>query len=824
MGSAEIIVGRHWKHDVQFLKNLRRHHRFHTELDLIEIRDIIDIVLDGINITSHVAEESIFGVLDGLLEAVAQLLEGSSTKAIIEFHCEPWEMVLQPQGRQFLVSLYGVSQHHRVLAHDLAIGADNFVEALSRAAESLLSELYRISESFSTDTFVRAFSARLGRIQDYKRRKFLSVDPPADAAMGTHQGGTSSPSGWTLSYRYDADYGGLRSYRGEHDFDLHALLCRGEIVAEINGERVALTPGCVDAQEAHTPGPPPPFAGYPLLSTCALLKRCRQALNRLETSQENAFDCAEALGHLNLAIFADGPHWTLELGDAPADRPPVRVETTPREALELFLSLSELLLADVLATNPLIELNHRWSDLEREARELRAWFEEFSGSNSYHDEPERFIETLGHILPQVAPLMPPARLPWRLDQMRALFAQPAWQFGAERIEFNQISAAPDTLVVPTTNALYALDPETGQTRWRRADLKMNRLSHRVLGERVLLVEDGRGIESVDLRSGARVFANHQAELRSWRRVLGAASYAGENRLLACDAQGRVLGLARDTGKLQWSFNSSHGRFVGAHFWGPLVTALTGEGFLFCVNPIDGALLWKIRLGGLTDTSPQAHQGRLYAVSQDALHQKISVHSIYPFTGRSAWQLRLDGVLTGPLSFVGDWMILAVEQHGQLSLRGVDIERNDPRVEWTLDLSSAGMDAPTPVLGVEDPALTGARGAWGLVQTDRAEISCFEICTGALRWRVSPEEDTWLLQGNMPLRRIEEAVLAVGQQVALHDLRSGELLHTLEPELVAPEFALARGALSLILGTRGATSESGDLLNALSLNHFIARIK
>src|SRR5690554_188724 len=824
MGSAEIIVGRHWKHDVQFLKNLRRHHRFHSELDLIEIRDIIDIVLDGINITSHVAEESIFGVLDGMLEAVAQLLEGSSTKAIIEFHCEPWEMVLQPKGRQFLVSLYGISRHYRVLAHNIAIGVDNFVEALSRAAESLLSDLYRISESFSTDTFVRAFSARLGRIQDYKRRGFSRVDQPADEVMGIHQGGTSNPSGWTLSYRYDADYGGLRNYCGEHDFDLHALLCRGEIIAEINGERVALTPGCADAEDAPIPGPPTPFAGYPLLSTHALLKRCREVLNRLEASQEDAFECAEAIGHLNLAIFADGPNWTLELGETPVDKPPIIVETTPREALELFLSISELLLADVLATNPLIELNHRWSDLDREARELRAWFEELSGSNSYHDEPERFIETLGHLLPQADPSVPAARFPWRLEQVRAFFAQPAWQFGAERIEFNQISASQDALIVPTSNALHALDPESGRTLWRREDLKMNRLSHRILGERVLLVEDGRGIESVDLKSGERIFANDGAELQSWRRLLGAASYAAENRLLACDAQGRALGLASDTGKLQWSFNSSHGRFVGVHFWGPLVTALTGEGYLFCINPIDGALLWKIRLGGLTDTPPQAHQGRLYAVSQDALHQKISIHSIYPFTGRSAWQLRLDGVLAGPVSFVGEWMILAVEQHGQLSLRGIDIERNDPRVEWTLDLSSAGMDAPTPVLGVEDSALTGPSGAWGLVQTDRAEISCFNVSTGALRWRVSPEEDTWLLQGNMPLRRIDDALLAVGEQVALYDLRSGELLHTLEPALVAPEFALARGALTLILGTRGATSESVDLLNAFTLNHFIARIK
>lgn len=810
MASAEIIVGRHWKNDVQFLKNLRRHHRFHSELDLTEIRDIIDIVLDGINITSHVAEESIFGVLNGLLDAVAQLLEGRSSKAIIEFHCEPWEMVLQPRGHQLLVSLYGINRHHRVLAHDIAIGIDTFVAALSKAAETLLSDLYRISESFSTDTFVRAFSARLGRIQNYKRRNFQHSPANSDAAMGMHQGGTSNPSGWTFSYRFDADYRGLRGYCGEHDFDLHALLSPGEIVAEINGEVVSLTPG---------------NPGYPLLSAHSLLKRCREVLNRLEASQEDAFECAEPIGHLNLAIFADGSDWTLEMGVESPDHPEITVRSTPREALDMMLAVTELILADTLAINPLMELNHRWSDLDQEARELRAWFEELSGSNSYHDEPERFIETLGHLLPRTAPAEPPPAFPWAIRQVHALFPQPAWQFGAPRIEFCQISASRDTLVVPTSDGLFALGMADGQPQWKRDDLDMGRLSHRVLDDRVLLVEDGRGVESVDLKSGESIFENTADGLKNWRRLLGAASYAAENRLVACDAQGRVMGLASDTGELQWSFSSGHGRFVGVDFWGPLVTAVTGEGFLFCVNPIDGKLLWKIRLGGLADAAPQAHQGRLYALSQDALHHKITVHSIYPFTGRSAWQLRLDGVLTRPASFVGDWMILAVEHHGQLSLRGIDIERSDPRVEWTLDLSSAGMDAPTPVLGIEAGTFRGkSGGALGLVKTDRAEISCFDVSSGELQWRASPEQDTWLLQGNMALARIEDTILAVGEHVELRDLESGRLLHTLDPAVVAPEYALARGRLEMILGTRGANSESVDMLNALQFNHFIARVK
>jgi outer membrane protein assembly factor BamB len=825
MQSVQIIVGQTWKQDVRFLKNLRRYHRFHSELDLVEIRDVIDIVVDGTNITSNIAEESIFGVLDGLLDAVAQLLEGRLNKAIIEFHCEPWEMVLQPRGQQFLISLYGIDRHHRVIAHDIEIGIDTFVEALSSAAESLLGELYRISESFSTDSFVRAFSSRLRRIQDYKRSEFTRSAQEEPESRGTHQAGTSSASGWTLSYRFDADYRGLRDYCGEHEFDLHALLCPGEITAEADGQTVLLTRELREKSSANSAPSQTPDRGYPLLTTHALLKRCRQLLNLLEAAEDDSFECAEPMRHLNLEVSARGSDWTILLGPAGGDEPRLEVRSAPRETLDLLLSLSELLLADVLSLNPLMELNNRWSDLDDEARELRGWFENLSGSNSYHDEPEHYIEALGHVLPTPTPGATPPEFPWPLASVRALFPQPAWQFAAEIIEFRSIIAAPGAVLVPSSEAMYLLDAERGRVRWKRSDVDMNRLSHAVVGDRLLLAEDGRGVESIDLESGRQIFKNRSADTRSWKRLIGTATYAAENRLVACDAQGRILGLSSDDGQVLWSFAPGHGRFVGVSFWGPLITALTGEGFLFTINPIDGKLLWKIRLGGLADSEPQFHQGRLYALSHDSLHQKLTVHSLYPFTGRTSWQLRIDGVLAGQACFVDEWMIIPVEHHGQLSLRGIDVERSDPRVEWTLELSSAGMNDPTRVLSVlREPTEDQPGAALGLVKTDRAEISCFEIATGELVWRVTPEDEIWLLHGNVPLSRVEDAILAVGEDTEFRDIATGRLLHTLDQPVKAPEYVLPFGELSVLVGARGSSSDSVDVLSCLKLNHFLARVK
>ncbi|MFW5965896.1 MAG: PQQ-binding-like beta-propeller repeat protein [Persicimonas sp.] len=289
-------------------------------------------------------------------------------------------------------------------------------------------------------------------------------------------------------------------------------------------------------------------------------------------------------------------------------------------------------------------------------------------------------------------------------------------------------------------------------------------------------------------------------------------------MVACDLHGRILGLSGTTGELEWSFSSGHGRFVGVSFQGPLIMALTGEGFLYSINPIDGETLWKVRLGGLAATGPSFHQGRLYSLSHDSLHQKLTVHSLYPFTGRTSWQLRINGVLAGDASFIDEFMILPVERHGQLTLQGIDVEHTEPRVEWTLPLSSTGMDDPTPILPREIDGIMH-----GLVKTDRAEISCFELSTGELRWRQTPDEETWLLHGNLPLVAVEDALLSVADEVQLHDINTGRTLHTLDQPVKAPEYISPFGQLSLVVGTRGTSADKVDVLSCLRLDHFLAEV-
>jgi len=242
---------------------------------------------------------------------------------------------------------------------------------------------------------------------------------------------------------------------------------------------------------------------------------------------------------------------------------------------------------------------------------------------------------------------------------------------------------------------------------------------------------------------------------------------------------------------------------------------SSEGVLAALNPRSGEVLWKIRTGGTPESPVTFHQGRVYALTHDQLHQGSTITSLYPFTGRSVWQVRLPGFASGAPSFIDHWMVLPVERHGQIILIGIDLEAVDPRPNWQIHLSSAGVDRPTPVL----PVIID--GHWhGLVRTDRAELTCFRVSDGLLTWRVMPTSETLLLYGNLPLFRIREAVVNVSRTVDLRHIETGKLLHSFSA-IEAPEFGFLASPFSLLLGEQAPQVDEIDQLTAFNVDHFLA---
>lgn len=799
MSSVQVIVGHTWAEDVRFLNSLRARRPAGSVICLSEIRDIIDIVVEGRNITASIPEESIFDLMDDVLAALIALLEGTSTKAIVEFQHEPWELVLLAAETKLHLSLYSIDRRQQVIARDLPVEAHSFVNAFCSAAEELLTELFRVSEHFSQNPQIRRISQSLARLRRTRKLRFSPLAEAPQMSFRTQSTSTSSAGGLTLEYELDSADLPLQRYNGEHIFDLHALLFHGEVRAEFGPHQLLLA----DA--------------FPFLAISSLLDRARQLLNQLESLGGDSFHLTEPISYIDLEVYGEGAQWRLRARDLSSGLWR-EWSTSPTDCIDALVSLGEYFVQDLRAANPHLELNQRFLDLEQEVEKLRLWHRDRCGNNLYHDQPDDYLRHHGHLRPEPPPRAAEPGFSWPLSQVRTLFPRRRWSIRAERIDFSSLRLTGQGLILPTRNGVQCLDIQSGTHRWEHKFSDPVNFGNiiELAGPYVVLTGTDRAIEILDLATGS---LKARVEPKApWRGLSNAAYFAEEKLLVISSRAGEFIGVEPESGNIRWEYQAGSGQAHQVIFDGPLLCIQSSEGQVFALNPQTGAPLWKIRLGARPDEQGlRFHQGRLYSITHDPLHQSSVVHALYPFTGRAVWQTRLPGVICGAVSFIDRWMVVPVERRGQILLVGLDLEALDPRHLWQLPLSSAGVDRPTKAT----PVLLGNH--WhGLIRTDRAELTCFRVHDGAIRWQVMPSQETLLLYGNLPLFTMRDVVINVAQTVDLRHLETGELLHSFEA-IEAPEFGYLAAPFCLLLGERAPQDDDIDQLTAFGVDHFLALV-
>jgi outer membrane protein assembly factor BamB len=790
---VELVLGRDWRQDVRYLSELRSHRPADTTLNLVEICDIIDLVVDGNNLTAQITEESIFGFVAQLMEGLWSMAIGRNRKSIIEFHCEPWELCLAADAEQVLVSLYSVDRRQRVVAHDVVVEASSLIDSVARAAEELLADLFSISESFASDPFVRRFSSVLGKLRRVHSLRF-PVEQTASGGGRTLTSMTTSGRGVSISYTLESDYHALQSYGGEQAFDQHALLAPGTLTFEVDGRQVVVCDR------------------YPILAVREILTRVRELLAFMESSTSR-FECASKLYQMRLDVAAKGANWRVAVsansGTAPEE---LSYVGRPNAVLDGLLTIAEMVIGDLEAENEHLELNQRFVDLRDESRELRSWHADFADTNHYLEHPEQFLVEHGDLRPLTRESPDPS-FAWPLGDVRALYPGRKWAFSAPKINFGAISTTAERLLVPTGEELVCLQVRSGAVVWRRSCIAGGKLSSYALaGDRVVAADEERKVRLLDLETGEPI-GTDVSELGSL--VVGAVAYEDGDLIAVADFHGGMIGLGRG-GELRWAHDTSHGLTTGVEAAGPVLCLLSSPGFALGINPANGEMLWKVRLGGLADAGPFAHQGRIYTFSHDARTRQLTTHAMFPFTGRTAWQLRLEGWIAGEPDFIDQWMVVPIERHGKIALVGVDVESTQPSEVWRLDVLSAGVDRPTRVTPVQIDGVLH-----GVVRTDTAELTCFRIADGEIRWRREHERPSDLLFRNLDLTVVRDAVLCVSERLQLRSLDDGRLLHEFGEVMVAPEFVAVQRELDVVLGERGAERGDPDRLVAYATNHFLA---
>jgi len=103
------------------------------------------------------------------------------------------------------------------------------------------------------------------------------------------------------------------------------------------------------------------------------------------------------------------------------------------------------------------------------------------------------------------------------------------------------------------------------------------------------------------------------------------------------------------------------------------------------------------------------------------------------------------------------------------------------------------------------------------------MTCVDLESGEERWRYRSLPEDAILIRNLPILSVRDSILCASDQLMMHDVKTGEVLHSFADIFEVPEFLEASGALQVVVGESGDSGEP-DSLTCLSIEHFLALVQ
>jgi outer membrane protein assembly factor BamB len=717
-------------------------------------REVLDVFLDGANVTARVAERHAACVLRDLGAALAELAAKPRGKAIVRFYDDAWELCVERFGAIASLSVYRTGSEPEVAVLDRAVPFGDVVDSARTAiagvldrgttAGSVALEMRGLSEALSgVDLGVDAASDPL----PLPSSVVLEVDRDAPVAFGAE-----------LSLRPSSTEG----FGGEPSVeraDLHALLFRGRVRAEIRGRAVDLG------------------EGHPFLIAERLLSVARQALETWERGQALHVRALANGVLVGVRLTSDGQLALSLRGERSDDARSMHTFPALRvvDVVEAALVFGRALVRAILRRDRSQAQNLRLSAFRRALRETGDALREASRKDSkVNPTPEPYrafaIARASSLPPTPAPL--PAGTKLRYSSR--------WRALVPGIDLKSTFLCGDRLVVGAAAETFCLERATGQVLWR------------VETERATSVVTPGGLARIhpDGLLAVHDFGNGEVTLRTWLapRLGGPPSGAvvhvqGLPRLLiVTEGEHHLVAIDLTSGEPRWRHawggaRKGAGRASAAPKMkraGKLLYFTSGDSALTALDVLTGAAVWRVRDRLRFRTAPTLDHDDLFAVAGGA-SSAAQLHAIDAFSGAVRWSspVRSAGsgsacTVEGGVLVAQGTVVLAVREREGLTLVAFDRQTGEPR--W----QTAGRVAPsgTSWIAVDDLFIGN---------TPTGEVVAVEAASGELRYRQVLGR---VLEHDVP-RRLEP-VLRSGAlfvpHVDVHVLRpsDGALVGTIAP--------------------------------------------
>ncbi len=677
-------------------------------------REVLDIFLDGANVTARIADRQAACVLRDLAAALVELGEKPRGKAIVRFYDDAWELCIERLGAVASLSVYRAGGEPEVAVLDRTVPFGEVVESARGAIAAVLGRAPPSLGSNPIGHEMRALDASLANVRIEESEETLAaptpvvVDPETDAAVA-------------FGAEFSLRAGPVTATEPSVErADLHALLFRGRLRGEIRGRSVDLG------------------EGHPFLAAERLVSLARQTLETWERGQQlHVRGEAGGVG-FGVRLSADG-QIALSLGARPAPDalgPRRTLHTFPAlgvvDLVESALAFGRALVRAILRRDRSQASNLRLSAFRRALREtgdaLREANQKDVKVNPTPEPYRNFAISRASSRPS-EPDMPAGTKLRYSSRWRAL---------VPGIDLRATFLCGERLIVGAAAETFCLDRATGEVMWR------------VETERATSVVTPGGLARIhaDGLLAVHDFGNGEVTLRTWLapRTGGPPSGAvvhlqGLPRLLiVTEGERHLVAIDLTSGEPRWrhawsgagarngSARAPHGvpRMKRA---GKLLYFTSGDSALTALDVLTGAAVWRVRDRLRFRTPPSLDHDALFALAGGS-SSAAQLHSIDPFSGHLRWSRTVRPLpsgggapctIEGTAITAGGVVALPVRDREGLALIAYDRLTGAQRWETGPRIAPAG----TSWLAVDDLFIGN---------TPSGEVVAIEASTGALRYR------------------------------------------------------------------------------------------
>jgi len=675
-------------------------------------REVLDVFIDGANVTARVHETHGAFVLRDLALALVDLGRRPRSKTTVRFYDEPWELCVERFGRAACLSVYRSGSDPLVAVYDRAVPFDDVVAAAHAAIADVLSSGKADAGTRIELTSAAAQLEAMGPTGECDERLPelvpVAVEPERDAPLSFGAEFALRDGSSTSDHRGRDVAEDARSAAGEtlERSDMHALLFKGRIRAEIRGKAIDLG------------------EGHPILVAERLVELSRKAFDAWERGL--AFHArGETAGLLVGVRLSASGELALTLGDS--GRGPRRaVHTFPAlgvdDVLEAALTFARSLVRAILRRDRGQAANLRLGALRRTLRESSEALRQASRADSKVNpspEPYRaFAAALDETMGPPAPAPPVTRLRYA----------PRWRAIVPGIDLRATYLCGDRLVVGAATEMWALDRASGRVLWR-ADVAKG-TSVVTPGGIARLAPDGRfsvhdfgsGRPTLETRIAPRVggpVAGAVVHLPGLPKLIVVTE--GEHHLVAID-------LTTGEPRWRWSWGRARGPVRGAPRMkraGRLAYFTCGDGALTALDVMTGAVVWRLRDRLRFRTPPAVASDAIFVVSGGA-HGVAHLYCIDAYSGLVRWTRPIADA-SAPCTIEGAPLVaphavaVAVRQKSGLALATFSREDGTPIGASERAIAPRG----TSWLAVDDAFIGNA---------PTGELVAVDAAGGHLRWR------------------------------------------------------------------------------------------